>query len=513
MLNFDSPDFFAMKRTSITLLIQFCLLTIAYGQITSIDFPYSYTVIGQSGYKERFTAELYDESEKVKVVLEGLEDSLQTSVRRLTSSYDQYQYLIFDNFYYEAGQIKNEVNVQSVYFDSERKQSGDWGLISKNRLSNGNILVVASIHHVSQSMTFIYRFLIFNKTGKRLIARKDYCFLEEPKILPEINGGFSVVIGKDYSPILIENYVLAGNAQVESFANVYRQSFPAISITRFDNIAKVVKKNSYLIHNDPNIQRDKILDVVNDIKYNYVLVISNISGVVNEPTLAALVVQRDVPSNFQIENLYEVNPNRADDKTRLWKLKGKVYASLSSSDEGVEIKSHPKANDELRTTDDAKVDVIEPPTKNAAETSRDVGQKILKQYGIENNVISYIQTPNGDYITTITEESKTLNYFYDKKSVKEVESFKNYIIRGYISAKNVLILGDANSKFSDVYSSTVWSFNLGSKQLKLCANYGINGYTGIYGIRINGNSITCTVNKKRKNEVGSDLVEETISIE
>lgn len=495
-----------MNKFNSILLIQICFVSLTHAQISSMDFPYSYALQGKSGYKERFSPELYDESEKVKVVLEGLEDSLRTSVRRLTSSYDQYQYLIFDNFYYQAGQIKNEVNVQSVYFDGERKQSGDWGLVGKSRLSNGNILILASIQHVSKSITYIYRFLIFDKTGKNLVGRNDYCFLDEPKVLPEINGGFSIVIGRDYTPLLIENYVLAGNEKVEKFANVYRQSTPAVSITRFDNEAKVVKKNSYLLHEDSNIKQDKILDVINDSKYNYVLLISNMSGVVNQPTLAALIVQRDRPSVFEIENLYEINPNRADDKTRLEKRNGKVYAFLPLADEGTEIKSRPKSNREpLSATSDLK--------NTSQKSEREQGQEILSKFSIENQCQGYISTPGGVFLSTRSKENKQVNFFYSAESINEVESLKDYLIAGYIPSKNILIVNYADRKFSDVMSSTVSSYNLTTKQFKLLANYGINGYSGIYRTRVNGESVVCTVNKKRKNEVGSDLVEETISIE
>lgn len=495
-----------MKGVVLTLIIQVFTTICSHAQINSIEFPYSYTLKGQSGHKERFAPELYDESEKVKVVLGGLEDSLRTCVRRLTSSYDQYQYLIFDNFYYQAGQIKNEVNIQSVYFGGERKQSGDWGLIGKSRLSNGNILVLASIHHVSKSITYIYRFLIFDKTGKTLISRNDYCFLEEPKILPEINGGFSIVIGRDYTPILIENYVLAGNAKVETFANVYRQSTPAVSITRFDNEANVVKKNSYLLHEDSNIKQDKILDVINDSKYNYVLLISNMSGIVNQPTLAALIVQRDRPSVFEIENLYEINPNRADDQNHLEKRNGKVYAFLPLADEGIEIKSRPKSNSEpLSATSDLK--------NTSQKSDREQGQEILSKFRIQNQCQGYISTPGGVFLSTRSKENKQVNFLYTTETITEIESLRDYLISGYIPSKNILIVNYADRKFSDVMSSTVSSYNLTSKQFKLLANYGINGYSGIYRTRVNDESVVCTVNKKRKNEVGSDLVEETISIE
>lgn len=496
-----------MKFFRIILLFLFFGIVPLYGQISSYDFPYQYTLKGKSGYNERFAPESYDESETQKVVLQGLTDSLHTVVRRLYSSYDKLQYLIFDNIFYENGEIRNEINVQSIYFSGERARTGDWGLKSKHRLSNGNILVVASIHHVSPTVTYIYRFMIFDKTGRNLIARKDYCFLEQPKILQEINGGFSVVVGKDYSPILIDDYVIAGNDKVESFATAYRQSIPAVCITRFDDEANVVKKNSYLLHEDPNVKSDKILDVINDTKYNYVLVISNMTGVVNQPTLASLIVQRDRPSVFAVENLYEDNSIDGIKRSSLKKEYGKIYAYLPMSDKGIEIKSQPKETPLITNENNQKTKAVEQLTN-----AREIGNKILAANGIKAQCMTYTETPHGIFIGIRLEDNTPVNYLYVKNKLSPFPILDSYVIFGYGQKFDGLIVGfrDKTIRFADTMSRDFSIYYLETQRMVKQVKY----TSDVYKVQLSneGDSLACWVNTKNPGGVGSSVVRKASKI-
>lgn len=486
----------------LVLLVSSLLISAANAQMNSMNFPHTYSLQGKSGYKEKFSPELYDKSEDKKIVLIGLEDSLQTSVRRLISSYDQLGYLIFDNFYYESGQIKNETNVQSIYFSGERKQVGDWGLIRKNRLSNGNILVVASIHHVSKTITYIYRFLIFDKTGKTLLSQSDYCFLEEPRILSEINGGFSTVISKDYTPILIANYIISGNAKVEESANVYRQSTPAISITRFDNEGAVVKKNSYMIQKDSNIKRDQILDVISDSYYNYVLLISNTSGVVNQPTLASLIVQRDKPSVFTIENLFEDNSINSIDGSYFKKLYGRIFAYLPRPQMDIMIKGIAKPSEPKPQLTESKPTVSEPVKKpvDPLVGKREKANEILSINGIASECVTYNETEVGTFIGIRLADKTPVNYLFADGKLTVVQALNSYTIYEYSSKHNALIVGfyDKTIRFPDTMSRDFSIYKLDSDQLIKQVKYNVD----VYRVRLSSDQDSLILHPNFKNPDG-----------
>jgi hypothetical protein len=340
--------------------------------------------------------------------------------------------------------------------------------------------------------------LIFDKTGKTLIARNDYCLLEAPEILQEINGGFSAVIAKDYTPILIDNYMTAGNAKVESFANVYREAIAGVSIIRFDNEANVVKKNSYLLHEDTKIKKDKILDVINDSKYNYVLLISNMSGTVNEPTLAALIVQRDRPSVFEIENLYEDNVIYGIEGSFFKKQGGKVYAHLPKPDKEIEIKAHPKQSVSTKT--------IEKPINKSTElllSGREKGDQILAANEIKFQCITYDETPNGIFIGTRLEDNTPMNYLYDKNKLSLVPNLDSYTIFGYNSRYNALVVGfyNKNIRIADTMSRDFSIYKLESSRLVKQVKYNVE----VYNVQLSTDqdSLVLYPNLKNTNGIGS----------
>src|SRR6185369_17500310 len=125
-----------------SILVSFALVAFAITSSMAQKFQYSYDLKGVSGYKERFSPDMSDDSELKRTVLVGNVDSIKTMVRRLTSSYNGLQYLVIDNYFVENGAIQHEVNLQSIYAPKEIQRSDDWKLVSRLRLSNDNILAV-----------------------------------------------------------------------------------------------------------------------------------------------------------------------------------------------------------------------------------------------------------------------------------------------------------------------------------------------------------------------------------
>lgn len=481
-----------MKRICTTLFIELFFALTIFGQVSTYDFPYDYTLKGKSGSKERFTPELHDDSERIKIVLAGLSDSLNTVVRRLTSSYDGLQYLIFDDVYFDNGLVKNETNLQSICFAGERLSNGDWELIDKIRLSNGNILVVASIHHISQIITYIHRFLIYDKTGRFLLSRNDYCILGKPIVLSEINGGFSVFIERDYSPIYIENYITVGHPKVETYADTYRNSLPAICMIRFSKEGKAIAKNSFLVHNDPKVQKDRIMDVSQDSKSNYILIKSNISGVINQPTLAAIVVDRNRPSIFEIQNLHEDNAILGSDGSVLEKDANRIYARLVRSGQRIEIKTRQENistnQPTTKTASQQTAKTIDDWETKAREKLRiegekyriatEKGDKILSANGITSKCRSYAETPYGIFVGVRLDDMTPMNYIFKNGELSPFPILNSYSIYEYNLKYNALIVGfrDKTIKYQETMSRDFSIYKLETNQLVKQVKYNVDVY-------------------------------------
>jgi hypothetical protein len=138
------------------------------------------------------------------------------------------------------------------------------------------------------------------------------------------------------------------------------------------------------------------------------------------------------------------------------------------------------------------------------------GNEILFQNNIHYKSQSVVTTPDGIYIGVRVNEKKTLVYLYKEHSLVEVKSLKNFVIFAYSPSKNLLIVGikPTNSKISDVTCTQIYSYDSTKTLIKL-ADYGRDGYSGIYNVSLKDNTLTCIVNTKRKNTVGSDLLPRT----
>ena len=135
------------------------------------------------------------------------------------------------------------------------------------------------------------------------------------------------------------------------------------------------------------------------------------------------------------------------------------------------------------------------------------GNKILSENNIHYQSRSVVTTPNGIYIGVRVNEKTSKVYLYKENSLSEVKALKNFIVFTYSTSKDLLIVGTkpANSKVSDVSCTQIYSYN-STKILTKLADYGKDGYSGIYNVSLNKDTVTCIVNKKRVGEVGSDLL-------
>jgi len=135
------------------------------------------------------------------------------------------------------------------------------------------------------------------------------------------------------------------------------------------------------------------------------------------------------------------------------------------------------------------------------------GNEILNQNNIYYQSRSIVYTPDGIYIGIRVDEKLTKVYLYKDNILSEVSSLKNFVIFTYSPSKNLLIVGTkpANSKIIDVSCTQIYSYN-SSKILTKLADYGKNGYSGIYKVSLKDDTLTCIVNTKRIGEVGSDLL-------
>jgi hypothetical protein len=150
----------------------------------------------------------------------------------------------------------------------------------------------------------------------------------------------------------------------------------------------------------------------------------------------------------------------------------------------------------------------------AQDNDLDRGNAILKQNNVNTKCRVFFDTPDGIYIGTRTAANYKLIYRYKNDSLSLVKSLDSYVIFGYSESTNSLVVGTKpkDSPFTDVTSTQIFKYNLDSHKLIKLADYGINGYSGIYKVNLNGDTLICKVNSKRtgKNEVGSDLIPQTI---
>ncbi|MFZ1809308.1 MAG: hypothetical protein WAU36_18890 [Cyclobacteriaceae bacterium] len=473
-------------------LLLLAITNYSFAQINNSKFPYSYSLVGKSGNIEKFTAETYDESEKGNVILLGTVDSLSTTVRRLTSSYDQLQYLVFDNFYLENGKLKNEINLQTIYNQTDLPRSGNWGLAERTRLSNNNILVVLTIYHMGQQIKYIHRFMVFDRTGKNLLSQNDYCLLEQPKILVEGDGNFSAVISRDFLPIYLSDYRSIGNARIEGYADLYRDSKPAICIIKFSSDGKTLSKNSYLIHTDQKVRKDQILDITQDIQSNYILISSNLSGVVNQPTLAVVIIERNNPSNFVIKNLYEANAIVGIGSSSLEKVDDKVYANLNRADMRFEINNiQPKKEKTIESKNSSK---------NTDSEDRVEGNKILADNGIEQpkddwsksrgigQSQRFIRMPHGIIIVSSIEteyhREKPVNYLYKEGQLSVIQELEGYQSSDWSPLANDLLVSKYNvDKLDNTTATKLYTCNMDTWVFTLQVDEGKN----IFGRRFSPN--------------------------
>jgi hypothetical protein len=137
------------------------------------------------------------------------------------------------------------------------------------------------------------------------------------------------------------------------------------------------------------------------------------------------------------------------------------------------------------------------------------GNAILSQNNVNTKCRNYLDTPEGIYIGTRTGAGEWEIYCYENGTLTVVKSLDSYNLRGYSKTTNSLIV---TSKSNGERFTKVSLYNLKTNSFKLLADYGKKGYSGIYGLELNGDTLVCLVNTKRtgKGEVGSEVLPQTI---
>jgi hypothetical protein len=143
------------------------------------------------------------------------------------------------------------------------------------------------------------------------------------------------------------------------------------------------------------------------------------------------------------------------------------------------------------------------------------GQEILDDRLVDGVCHGLTTTPTGMYLSVRTPNGKHVVFLYKNQGLIEVKELTNYMIWGYSSKKNALILSLSDQKSlkisgGDVSISTISSYDLTTKKFKLLADYGVNGYSGIYKVTFENDVLTCLVNVKKK--IGSDIEPQTTKI-
>ena len=135
------------------------------------------------------------------------------------------------------------------------------------------------------------------------------------------------------------------------------------------------------------------------------------------------------------------------------------------------------------------------------------GNEILSQNNIHYQARSIVSTPEGIYIGVRVDEKTTKVYLYKDQTLVQVKSLNNFVVFSYSTTKNLLIVGTkpANSRVTDVSCTQIYSYD-STKVLTKLADYGRDGYSGIYNVSLKDDTLTCIVNTKRVGSVGSDLL-------
>lgn len=133
------------------------------------------------------------------------------------------------------------------------------------------------------------------------------------------------------------------------------------------------------------------------------------------------------------------------------------------------------------------------------------GTEILRLNNIDSQCNTFTETSIGMFIGTRNAENKPTNYFYNHGKLQLIKSLDSYVIFTYSPKINSLIIGQFSNKFADVMCHELYSYNIDTKKITILANYGTNGFKGIYKVTLKNDTLTCIVNVKRKNFVGSDL--------
>lgn len=134
------------------------------------------------------------------------------------------------------------------------------------------------------------------------------------------------------------------------------------------------------------------------------------------------------------------------------------------------------------------------------------GNGILTQNNIHSQCRTYTQTPDGIYIGTRSSANKPVNYLYKDGNLTLVKSLESYTIFAFSPTTGNLVIGAYSKKFTDVSCYELSTYYLPTKSIKKLVNYSTGGYSGIYNVSLNGDTLTCIVNVKRTGEVGSDLI-------
>ena len=501
-----------ISELKFAVLVHLACLSTANAQIGSFDFPRSYTLRGQSGRNEKFAMVRHDNSDAVEVILLGLRDSLRTVVRSMTSSYKNGQYLVFDNVYVAAGQLINETHIQFVSQSGDSFTGNDWKLVSRNRLSNGNVLVVVSFNGTSTADTGkVFRFLIFDDVGATVLAMTDYYLLNDPNILIEGNGGFAVLIEKDYSPLSVQN--CSGKWPKPGHGSAtFTSASPAVCVARFSCDGKFLSKTAYLIHNDTRCGNFEILDVAQGAKYNFLLCASYDNDLPHLRSLSVMLVDRGNPSNV-IEIPYEQRLYAEIAGGKLRKREGRMYVYLPKPDDEIEIKMPQQG---------LSVSNIETSTKQPVDkkkrdeermmVERGKGNEILLSHGIKSECVTYHETPHGTFVGTRLADNTPVNYLMVKGKLSHFPILDSYVIFEYSGKFDGLVVGffDDKIRFADTMSRDFSIYFLETSRFVRQVKYA----TEVYGVELsaNGDSLVCWPNTKNSGGVGSTPVRQATRV-
>jgi hypothetical protein len=283
-----------------------------------IELNQKFDIKNGRGQIERFIVEDYGTE---KIYLWNYQENYLTVFRQVVSTLSNTKYLLFDNHINQG----HEIAISEVLQGPEIQRLS-WKLVDDIRLSNSNILAVVNLDNN------VTRFLIYDKLGKNLLNKTDYAKLDILDILPDSNGGFTLVLATDQIPYKIYNAI---NGIPEDAKQKYLAALPAFAIAKFNANGGYMSMTAYLTRTDERIHVDSYRNICQTSKSYYLLGISYQTGVLNVPTLMVLKIDRFNPKIFKVQNIGEARNADYDiskliDKSLIYSIGGEVEIGLTN---------------------------------------------------------------------------------------------------------------------------------------------------------------------------------------